>query len=168
MRPKALAIAAACIALSGCATVQYAGEFQNDAVAQFHAAGKYFRAWPHRDPRRNTILLTGGVGQAAMSGFQQGLTFGLVTGNSSYEQWSAGAHWLVDPVGCEVENLRPIDQTTTWAFEYRCPADVDLRAVLLAHRAELLQGQPLPPSRSSAPLPDRARDRRDHSYPPNG
>lgn len=137
---RAIALSLIALALSSCATVQYTTEFRMNAAAQYHAGGKFFRAWQHRDPSQHTILLTGGVGQAARSGLVSGLTMGLVTGNSPYEQWNAGAHWLVDQTPCQVQNLRPIDQTTTWAFDYSCPEGFDMQAFLAEHRDQLLRG----------------------------
>lgn len=132
----------ATLLLGGCETVRYSMEFEQRPVAEYHAVGKFFRVFIH--PRQDTLLIEGGWGQALSTGLVSGATLGLVTGNSAYQQWSAGAHWLVDPVGCEVRELHPVDQATTWAFDFHCPPGVDLRRLLVEHHDGLMHDQPLP------------------------
>lgn len=135
-------IALACLSIvtiAGCASTGRAMSYGNRfADARYEAGGKTFSVWIH--PTEPTIMLQSTWGSAAASGAVEGATLGVANVDSSYATWMAGARALTEPAGCEVQHLRPLDQSIMWEFDYVCPEGVDLRALIMSQRAALRQG----------------------------
>lgn len=126
--------------VAGCAAgfsraLSYGNRF---ADARFELAGQEFTAWVH--PSDQTIMIQNGYGAAVGAGVADGLGIGV---DAKFDQWRAAALHLLQPSGCQVENLRPLDQAIMWEFDYRCPEGVDLRALIMAQRETLRAGAPL-------------------------
>lgn len=136
---RLIAIALALLTLCACASTGRAMTYGNRfADARYTAAGKSFSVWVH--PAENVVMLQSTWGDAAGVGVVEGLTFGIADTSPAYQTWMAGAHHLIDPVGCEVRNLRPLDQDIMWEFDYVCPEGVDLRALIMTQRTQLRDG----------------------------
>lgn len=130
------------VLLGGCANFARTLSYGTDwADAIYSVQGQRFEMYAHEtDP---TLLLTVSIGNAAAQGAIQGVTLGIAETSPAYQRWKAAAQWVVAPVGCTVEDLRPLDMETTWEFAYRCPPGVDLRALIAAQREQLRNGVPL-------------------------
>lgn len=139
-----LALALAALTLTACASMNRALSFGNRfADARYTVAGKTFSVWVH--PSEDVIMLQSTWGDAAASGFVEGATLGLAETDPAYHTWMAGARYLAQPAGCEVRDLRPVDQDIHWEFDYSCPEGVDLRALIMAQRDQLRHGAQITP-----------------------
>lgn len=137
---RAGAVCLAAISLAGCAAVSRSASYGMElADAQPIVDGKAYRLYIH--PREDTILMQRpmltGMGQGAV----RGATFGLVQAGEAYDPWKRAAVEFLHPVGCEVTDVYPLGgQTGTWEARFKCPADVDIRALAAAERSELRAG----------------------------
>lgn len=128
--------------LAACASTGRAMSYGNRfADARYETAGKSFAVWVH--PSENVVMIQGDTGSAITAGLVEGATFGAGRVSPQFERWRAGAEAFVSPIGCEVQNLRPLDQDIMWEFDYVCPEGVDLRALVAAQRQALRDGTPL-------------------------
>lgn len=136
---KVLLVCCIAVLAAGCQTVTRSMSYGSGlADAKFSVNGRMFTAWVH--PSDNDLLIETTVGAAAGRGIIQGLTFGIAEMKIPYADWEAAAKWLVEPVGCKVLRVYPLDQTTTWEAVYECPPGVDLRALINANRDKLRRG----------------------------
>jgi hypothetical protein len=61
--------------------------------------------------------------------------------------WRHAAEAFVRPVGCGISDVQAISKDgAAWRALYVCPPGVDLRALVMAQRPALQQGQPLHPA----------------------
>jgi hypothetical protein len=142
MSGRFLAVAVAVVLLAGCAGFNRILSYGNGwADGMYNAQGKRFEVWMH--PKDNTILLNGSIGNAFGKGLASGATFGLAGRDPNYSTWMAGAKALLDPVGCKVLDLRPLQVQTSWEFDFDCPPGVDLRRLMREQREALRDGKPL-------------------------
>jgi hypothetical protein len=143
-RIAGVAAGLAVLMLGGCTNLERAqsyGSGSPDAI--YSVQGQQFELHVHgSDP---TLLLRVSLGNGMMQAAVRGATFGFVETAPPFERWKAAAQWLVQPVGCAVEDLRPLFMETTWEFTYRCPPGVDLRARMRAQRDQLRNGVQLTP-----------------------
>lgn len=142
---RATIMAAAMLAVAGCATVSRLASYGNSAAdANFAYDGKGYSAALH--PDEDVILIRPGFAEGVAAGAVRGATLGAAGRMGGAEAWRAvGEHFLA-PSGCRVEQLQPLDQSAGyWEYHWRCPPGVDLRAMVASQRAGLRRGEPLRP-----------------------
>jgi len=60
--------------------------------------------------------------------------------------WADAGRSLTEPVGCAITQIAPISRIgASWEVTYNCPANVDLRKLIMDQRETLKQGAPLHP-----------------------
>ena len=132
----------AVVALAGCSNMARTASYGTtwaDAIYQVY--GKRFEMYAHeKDP---TLLLQISIGRQLGQEALELVTLGLADDGLPYHTWKAAAEWIVEPVGCEVAELKPLMQAHTWEMRYRCPEGVDLRAMIAEQRDLLRRGIPL-------------------------
>lgn len=147
-----IVVGIAVVALAGCSNMARTASYGTSwADAIYQVYGKRIEMYAHeKDP---TLLLQLSVGRVLGQGALEILTFGLADDGPSFATWKAAAEWIVEPVGCEVEELKPLMQANTWEMRYRCPEGVDLRAMIMAQRDLLRRGVPLARTVPARPAP---------------
>lgn len=137
------------LALTGCASTQRlasygAVQMVGDATVRTED-GHTMIVTVHR--RDNTLLTTPTAGDSFMAGVLSGATFGANRGfrpDPRVVDRTLAA--FVAPTGCTVSPSRQIGgQGITFEAYFGCPAGVDLRALIIAQRENLRQGQPIRP-----------------------
>ena len=142
MMRRALVAAVALALLSGCAGISRALSYGNGwADAIYTTQGKRYEVWMH--PKDNTILLNGSIGDAMAKGVIGGLTLGIAGRDADASVWMTGARAFLDPAGCRVKDLYPVQLPDSWEVVYECPNGVDLRQLVREQRAALRDGKPL-------------------------
>lgn len=145
-------ILAGMVLLAGCSNMSRTASYGTGwADAIYGVYGKRIEMYAHE--RDSTLLLQVSLGRAIGQGFIQAATLGLADDGPSFATWKAAAEWIVEPVGCEVVELKPLMQATTWEVRYRCPAGTDLRAMITAQREQLRRGIPLARTVPERPTP---------------
>ena len=136
------AAVAAVLVLGGCANVSRMVSYGTgwaDAIVTLN--GVRMEMYTH--PTESTIAMQVSMGRVLGQQVLEMVTLGLADNGPGIETWRAGARWLVEPAGCKVEELRPLDQADTWEARYACPEGVDLRALIEAQRSTLREGRRL-------------------------
>lgn len=139
---RGLAAVAAALVLGGCANVSRMVSYGTgwaDAIVTLNGVRMEMYAHPS-DP---TVMMQVWIGRVMGQQVLEMVTLGLADNGPGIETWRAGARWLVEPAGCKVEELRPLDQADTWEARYACPEGVDLRALIEAQRDQLREGRQL-------------------------
>ena len=132
----------AVVALAGSTNMARTMSYGTDwADAIYGVHGKRIEMYAHE--KDQTLLLQLSVGRVMGQSMVQIATLGLAGDGPSLATWRAAAEWVVEPVGCEVAELKPLMRDNTWEMRYRCPEGVDLRAMIMAQRDLLRRGIPL-------------------------
>lgn len=136
--------ATALFAVAGCASTQRLASYgMNNAQAQIVVEGRKMNVFSH--PTDQALLISKTLGDASAGGAIEGLTFGLARGHKPDPRAidTAVAAFLA-PVGC---TSRPVAEVGSGDVQYEarftCPAEVNLRALMFAQKAELMAGAPL-------------------------
>ena len=140
---RAVAVGAALLMVSGCASVQRMASYRDGADAQIGVAGRRMNLWMH--PSDPTILAGMTVADAAGGGFIRGATFGLAGGFKPDPRAvdAALAAWL-RPTGCTAAPVQELgNDSINFEARYSCPAGVDLNALVEAQKAGLMRGEPI-------------------------
>lgn len=141
---RLVTIATAALMMTGCASVQRLSSYgTGQADAQIGVQGRRMNVWLH--PSEASILTGMTVGDAAGGGFLRGATFGLAGGfkPDPREIDASLAAWLA-PTGCSAAPVREIGKDSiNFEAAYRCPAGVDLPALVESQREALMLAEPI-------------------------
>lgn len=116
-----MAIAVLAVALSGCAGMDAAMQYNDVQIQEFHANGHPWRIFDK--PAEGRLMITPSIGRAVGEGFLSGLTFGAAdTEIPKPEYQAAVAAWLRQkhPGSCIITDGYKLIKPQ-WEFKYRCP-----------------------------------------------
>lgn len=137
------------LALVGCASVQRAASYSSDGQMTFDGRlsvdGRTMSMSIH--PRDDTLLVQRSLGDSTAAGAVSGLTFGLMGGwKPDPRKIDVALAGFLQPVNCSASPVQEIgNDDSSFEAVFRCPAGVDLHALMAQQRASLRRGEPLRP-----------------------